>query len=234
MKGKVYLIPTPISEGRAWQDVTPAYNVEIIKSLDYFVVENLRSARRFLSSLKCGIVIDETEFSELSEHTNPKDVERMLEPVLKGRSVGILSEAGVPGVADPGSELVSVAHRHDVEVIPLVGPSSILMALMASGMNGQQFSFSGYLPVKPEQRKKALRDLERLAARGISQIFIETPYRNEAMFNDICSTLSGATKMCVAVDITSPEQIIATNTIEKWKKLGVPNLRKRPTIFILG
>lgn len=234
MKGKLYLIPTPISESRPWQDVTPGYNVEVISSLDYFAVENLRSARRYLSSLKCGKVIDDTTFVELSEHTDSKDVEQMIKPVLEGRSVGILSEAGVPGVADPGSDLVAAAHRLGIEVVPLVGPSSIIMALMASGMNGQHFTFNGYLPVKPEQRKKALKDIERLASRGVSQIFIETPYRNEAMFKDICSTLAPQLRMTIAIDITSPEQIIVTLPIGEWRKKGSPFSQKRPSIFILG
>lgn len=234
MAAKLYLIPTPISESRPWQDVTPPYNVEVISSLDYFVVENLRTARRYLSSLKCGIVIDDMLFTELSEHTPAEEVDAMVKPILEGRSAGILSEAGVPGVADPGSDLVAAAHRHGIEVVPLVGPSSILMALMASGMNGQNFTFNGYLPVKPDQRRRALRELERGASRGTSQIFIETPYRNDAMFQDICATVSPEITLTLAVDITSSDQFIKSYKVKQWRGMQPPQMKRRPTIFILG
>ena len=230
------MIPCPISDERAVWDVLPAANLAVMNSLDYFIVENVRSARRFLSKAGVERRIEELEFVELNEHTrSAQDVERMLKPVLEGRSAGVISEAGVPGVADPGADVVALAHRKGVRVVPLVGPSSILMAIMASGLNGQSFAFVGYLPVKEPDRIKRLKELERRAmGENQAQLFIEAPYRNIKLFETMLKTLSPKLKLTVAVDITSPEEFIKTRTIEEWRKSGMPDMAKRPTIFLLG
>ena len=217
-------------------DVLPEANRKIMDSLDYFIVENTRSARRFLSKAGVERKIEELEFVELNEHTtDAREVERMLKPVLEGRSAGVISEAGVPGVADPGAAIAALAHRHGVRVVPLVGPSSILMSVMASGLNGQSFAFVGYLPVKEPERIKRLKELERRAmGENQAQLFIEAPYRNVKLFETMIKTLSPKLKLTVAVDITSPEEFIKTRTIEEWRKAGVPDMAKRPTIFLLG
>ncbi len=234
--GTIYMIPCPISDERAVWDVLPQANLAVMNSLDYFIVENVRSARRFLSKAGVERRIEELEFVELNEHTRSvQDVERMLKPVLEGRSAGVISEAGVPGVADPGADVVALAHRKGVRVVPLVGPSSILMAIMASGLNGQSFAFVGYLPVKEPERIKRLKELERRAVgENQAQLFIEAPYRNIKLFETILKTLSPKLKLTVAVDITSPEEFIQTRTIEEWRRGGVPDMAKRPTIFLLG
>lgn len=234
--GTIYMIPCPISDERAVWDVLPQANLDVMNSLDYFIVENVRSARRFLSKAGVERRIEELEFVELNEHTrSAQDVERMLKPVLEGRSAGVISEAGVPGVADPGADVVSLAHRKGVRVVPLVGPSSILMAIMASGLNGQSFAFVGYLPVKEPERIKRLKELERRAKdENQAQLFIEAPYRNIKLFETMLKTLSPKLKLTVAVDITSPEEFIKTRTVEEWKRSGMPDMAKRPTIFLLG
>lgn len=232
--GKIYMLPCPISEGAPY-DVLPEANRAVMASLDYFIVENVRSARRFLSAAKIGRPIEELQFAECSEHTSPEDVEPLLAPVIAGRNAGIISEAGLPGVADPGADVVAAAQRKGIEVVPLVGPSSILMALMASGQNGQSFAFNGYLPIKPAERSRAIRHFERRAlTEGQSQIFIEAPYRNIKLFGDLLTTLGGHTLLTVAVDITSPTQFIRTLSVERWRTSPVPDMNKRPTIFILG
>ncbi len=232
--GKIYMLPCPISEGNPY-DVLPEANRAVMGRLDYFIVENVRTARRFLSAAKIGRPIEELEFAECNEHTTALEIEPLLKPILEGRSAGIISEAGLPGVADPGADVVALAQKKGIEVIPLVGPSSILMALMASGQNGQSFAFNGYLPIKPAERAKALRNFERRAqVEGQSQIFIEAPYRNEKLLGDMLATLSGTTRVTVAVDITSPTQIIRTLSVEQWRKTPLPDMHKRPTIFIIG
>ena len=230
------MIPCPISDERAVWDVLPQANLDVMNSLDYFIVENVRSARRFLSKAGVERRIEELEFVELNEHTrSAQDVERMLKPVLEGRSAGVISEAGVPGVADPGADVVALAHRKGVRVVPLVGPSSILMAIMASGLNGQSFAFVGYLPVKEPERIKRLKELERRTKdENQAQLFIEAPYRNIKLFETMLKTLSPKLKLTVAVDITSPEEFIKTRTVEEWKRSGMPDMAKRPTIFLLG
>ena len=236
MKGTIYMIPCPISDERGVWDVLPHSNLDIMNSLDYFIVENVRSARRFLSKASIERKIDKLEFVELNEHTTSSaDVERMLKPVLEGRSAGVISEAGVPGVADPGADIVALAHRHDVRVVPLVGPSSILMSVMASGLNGQSFAFVGYLPIKDAERQRRLKDLEhRARTEHQAQLFIEAPYRNVKLFDTLIKTLSPQLRLTVAADITSPEELIKTRTVAEWRKCGVPDIAKRPTIFILG
>ena len=174
-------------------------------------------------------------FAELNEHSHPEEVEGLLKPLLsEGKNIGLMSEAGLPCVADPGAWLVAAAHRHGVEVVPLVGPSSIMLALMASGANGQSFAFNGYLPVKPAERVKAIRAFERrIAAEGQSQIFIEAPYRNRKLFEDILTACAPQTRLCVACDVLEPGQLIGSKSVAEWKKSGAPAFDKRPAIFIL-
>ncbi|MFR9650024.1 MAG: SAM-dependent methyltransferase [Rikenellaceae bacterium] len=236
MFGTLYLIPCPIAEDVELNISLPEGNREVVDSLDYFIVENVRSARRFLSRLKLARKIDELEFVELNEHTTSQgDIEAMMRPLLEGRSAGVISEAGVPGVADPGAQVVDVAHRKGVRVTPLVGPSSIIMAIMASGLNGQSFAFNGYLPIKPDQRGKAIRNFERRAqSEGQSQLFIEAPYRNVKLFEQLVATLSANTKLTVAADITSSSEFIKTLSVEQWRRTTAPDIQKRPAIFIIG
>lgn len=227
------MLPCPIGEG-APEDVLPAANFEAMRSLDYFIVENVRTARRFLS--RAGVKpIDALEFVELNEHTRPEELSAMIAPLLTGRSAGVISEAGVPAVADPGADIVAAAHRAGVRVVPLVGPSSILLALMASGANGQSFAFNGYLPVKGPERLRAIKHFERRAhTEHQSQIFIETPYRSGRLFADLVASCAPETRLTVAADITAPDEFISTRTIAQWCRTPAPALDKRPAIFILG
>lgn len=210
--------------------------MELLKGLDYFIVENVRTARRFISKCKLGMVIDNLEFVELSEHTAQNLIDEMLIPVLKGRNCGLMSEAGVPAVADPGADLVAAAHRHHIEVIPLSGPSSIIMSLMASGANGQSFAFNGYLPVKSEERDRKIGTLVSLILKqNQTQIFIEAPYRNVQLFEALLKTLPANMKLTVASNITGINQYIKTMSIEKWKKEKINDiLQKIPVIYVLG
>ena len=231
--GKIYLIPTPIGETNVY-DVTPQGNQQVIRSLDYFVVENLRSARRFLSKAGIGKSIDALKLAELNEHTPPQEVEKLLQPVLNGENAGIISEAGVPAVADPGADLVALAHRKNIEIVPLVGPSSILLAVMGSGLNGQSFAFNGYLPVKQPERNKAIRHFETRALKeNQSQFFIEAPYRNTKLFDDLMAALGGETRLTIAADLLQPDQLIRTKRVADWKK-EKPDINKRPAIFGIG
>ncbi|MCM1150649.1 MAG: SAM-dependent methyltransferase [Alistipes sp.] len=236
MKGTLYLIPCPISDETEVWDVLPAANRAVLEELDYYIVENTRTARRFLSKAGIARPIAELEFRELNEHTAAgRDVEELVAPLLAGRSAGVISEAGVPGIADPGALAVESCHRHGIRVVPLVGPSSIVLALMASGLNGQSFAFNGYLPVKPPERAQAIRRLERRArSEGQSQAFIEAPYRNEKLAEQLLQVLAPATRLTIAVEITAPGEFIATRTVEEWRRAGLPEMRKRPAIFILG
>ena len=235
-KGILYMIPCPISDQTEVYDVVPETNRRVIDSLDYFIVENVRSARRFLSKAGIQRKIDELEFVELNEHTIAgQAVEAMIKPLLAGRSAGVISEAGVPGVADPGALVVEACHRKGIRVVPLVGPSSILLAMMASGLNGQSFAFNGYLPVKPPERSKAIKALERRAhVEHQSQVFIEAPYRNVKLMEQMLQVCATESKLTVACDITSPEELIVTRSVAQWRKSGVPDIAKRPTIFIIG
>ena len=232
----LYMIPCPISDQREVYDVVPEANRRVIDSLDYFIVENVRSARRFLSKAQIARKIDELEFVELNEHTVAgQAVEAMIKPLLAGRSAGVISEAGVPGVADPGALVVEACHRKGIRVVPLVGPSSILLAMMASGLNGQSFAFNGYLPVKPPERGKAIKVLERRAhVERQSQIFIEAPYRNVKLMEQILQVCAAESMLTVACDITSPEEFIVTRSVAQWRKGELPDIAKRPTIFIIG
>lgn len=228
----LYLIPTTLGD-TAVEKVLPVEIMQVVRNLHYFVVENIRTARRHLKKIAPEIVIDELDFKELNEHTQQMGLELLLEPISRGFDVGILSEAGCPGVADPGAELVRIAHEKGIKVVPLVGPSSILLSLMASGMNGQNFAFIGYLPIKPAERTNAIRDIERNSGRDKqTQIFIEAPYRNTKLLADLLSICNAQTKLCIAVDLTMDSEFVVTKTIAGWKK-AIPDINKRPAIFLL-
>ena len=233
MKGTLYMLPITLGESTI-TNVIPAFNLKIINEIDVYVVENIKTARRFLK--KAGIIkpIGELTFFELNKRTQEVDFPSFLQPIAEGKNVGVLSEAGCPGIADPGADIVNLAQRLKIKVVPLVGPSSILLALMASGFNGQSFCFNGYLPKDQKERSKKLKDLERLVkTKQQTQLFIETPFRNTHVFEDLLENCFGSTKLCVAVDITLPSEKIITKTIEDWKKTQI-NLQKRPCIFLIG
>lgn len=229
------MVPCPIADDGDMARVLPKYNADIVRSINYFVVENLRTGRRFLSRVGMGRPIDTLKMAELNEHTAPAEVEALIAPILAGEDCAMISEAGCPGVADPGAALAALCHRHGVRVVPLVGPSSILLALMASGMNGQSFAFNGYLPVKTPERQRALRTLERRArSEHQSQIFIEAPYRNRQLLEAIVATCAADTRVTVAVDITAESERIVTRTVAEWRRAMPDDLHKRPAIFIIG
>lgn len=230
--GRLYLFPVPMGDTPV-ADVVPARNIELLRSVRYFVVENLRSARRFLRAASRDIVIDDLHFEELSEHTPSTAVEAMLAPLAEGFDVGVVSEAGCPAVADPGADLVAAAQRRGYEVVPLVGPSSILLSLMGSGSNGQSFTFHGYLPIEAAARSRAIRDMEREARRhSRTQIFIETPYRNNRLLAELTAALAPDTRLCVAADITGPRQSIITRTAARWREARC-DYSKIPAIFLI-
>ena len=229
------MVPCPIADDGEMARVLPEYNADIVHSINYFVVENLRTGRRFLSRVGMGRPIDTLKMAELNEHTAPAEVEALIAPILAGENCAMISEAGCPGVADPGAALAALCHRHGVRVVPLVGPSSILLALMASGMNGQSFAFNGYLPVKTPERQRALRNLERRArTEHQSQIFIEAPYRNRQMLEAIVASCAPDTRVTVAVDITADSERIVTRSVAEWRRAMPDDLHKRPAIFIIG
>jgi 16S rRNA (cytidine1402-2'-O)-methyltransferase len=229
--GKIFLIPVTLGD-EDYRRVIPEKVLAVTRSLRLFVVEDLRSSRRYLRLIDKNFPIDETVFHELNEHTNESEIGQYLEPVLKGSDMGIMSEAGLPGIADPGSKLISIAHRKKIRVVPLAGPSSILLAIISSGLNGQSFTFNGYLPVRPAERTSKLRELEKKSRDGIAQIFMETPYRNQRMLESILSACSNETLLCIAIDITLPDENIRTMTISEWKK-NRPSINDRQAIFIL-
>ena len=232
MKGKLYLIPSPLGDYEPSR-VLPGEVLGILPRLGTFGVEEVRTARRFLSAAGLKGHIGELSFHTLNEHTPDSEVEAMSSLFDDGRDVGLISEAGLPAVADPGARLVALCHRTGVEVVPLTGPSSLMLALMGSGLNGQKFAFKGYLPVKPDERKSALKALEkRSAAEDESQIFIETPYRNDSMLSDILSVCQGRTMLTIAADLTTDDAFLRTKTVSEWKK-DVPAIGKRPCVFIL-
>lgn len=229
----LYLFPTLLSN-IDWQECLPTKNVEKILECECFIVEELRTARRFLRSIGYTKSFDEVSFFVLNEHTTETEMSNYLSPIADGKDIFLMSEAGLPCVADPGSSVVAMAQRRDIEVVPMVGPSSIYMSLMASGFNGQNFAFLGYLPVKEEERKKKLRQIqERIVKEGQSQIFIETPYRNDKMFQTILQTLNEDILLCVAIEITSKKQKIKTKTIREWKQKRDFSIGKHNAIFLL-
>jgi 16S rRNA (cytidine1402-2'-O)-methyltransferase len=232
LKGKLYLIPTTLGESEPLE-VMPYSVKTVVEKIDHYIVENEKSARRFIKKITPKKSQPSLVLMKLDKYADEFETRTYLDICEQGVSVGLLSEAGVPAVADPGATIVKLAHEKGIQVVPLVGPSSILLALMASGMNGQNFAFNGYLPIDKSERKKAIKELERLSKeRNQSQIFIETPYRNEKMLNDLRATLTPSTRLCIAADITLPEEYIRTYTISEWKQQQ-PDLHKRPTIFII-
>ncbi|MCD7972314.1 MAG: SAM-dependent methyltransferase [Candidatus Azobacteroides sp.] len=232
MPAALYLIPVTLGEILPSR-VLPAYNTQVIEGISYFIVENVRTARRFLKSVLPEINIDSLTFFTLNKHTNPADIETFLRPIREGHSIGIISEAGCPAIADPGADVVAIAQQKNYRVIPLTGPSSILLALMASGFNGQSFAFNGYLPIDNSDRAKTLKSLEqKVYTNDQSQIFIETPFRNDKMLKDILAFCRPNTKLCIAADITCDTEFIKTKSLQDWKK-DLPDLNKRPCIFIL-
>lgn len=215
--------------------IIPAYNVEVMGSLNHFIVENGKTARAFLKEAVQGIVLQEKKYYELNNHTEAKDFVEYMKPLHAGENVGLMSEAGCPGIADPGAEIVKLAHDQNIKVVPLVGPSSIFMALMASGFNGQSFAFNGYLPKDKQERTRKIKELERLAAtKNQAQLFIETPYRNEQLLEELLHVLPPASKLLIACDITTPNEYIKTKFVADWKKQTLPGLSKRPCIFGIG
>lgn len=230
---KLYLIPNVLSDS-SWQSVLPAQIHPILTNTKHFIVENIRTARRFMKQVNREINIDECTFYELNKRTKSSELPNFLKPLEQGFDVGVISEAGCPGVADPGADVVKIAHQKGYKVVPIVGPSSILLALMASGLNGQNFAFVGYLPVKPNERVREITTLEkRIKNNRQTQIFIETPYRNNQIINDLLKTCSPTTLLCIAANITGENEFIATKTIREWKN-KVPDLHKQPVIFLIG
>jgi len=228
----LYLIPVPLGDTN-YARALPDYNCDVIRSLKYFIVENKRSARRFLKKAIPSIVIDELIFNELNEHTSPKEMAGLLSPMAAGDSIGMMSEAGCPAVADPGADIVAIAQQKGYRVTPLVGPSSILLALMASGFNGQRFAFHGYLPVEAPKRLERIKALEtRMMAEDETQIFMETPYRNNKLLEDLIRICKPSTRLCIASDITSNNEKIQTRSVKEWQR-NIPDLHKKPAIFLI-
>lgn len=235
-RGVLFLIPSPLGESDP-AEVIPGPVLERLKSIKRYVVEETRTARRYLSAAGLKGHIGDLEFRELSEHTRPEEVESLLDmfsaPDGSPTDVGLISEAGLPAVADPGAALVAICHKHDIQVVPLVGPSSLMLALMGSGLNGQSFAFQGYLPAKPEERRKAIKELERRSSQlGQTEIFIETPYRNDSMLTDLLAVLQPSTRLCVAADITLPDETILTRTVKAWRSAPI-TIGKRPCVFLI-
>lgn len=237
MKGKLFLIPTPLGENEP-SEVLPDSVLKLLPQVQVFIVEEIRTARRFLSRAGLKGHIDELSFFELNEHTDRETIESYIK-ILKGskesapKDVAVISEAGLPAVADPGALLVALAHDNDIEVVPFVGPSSLMMALMSSGMNGQCFAFTGYLPVKPAERRAKLIQIEKISKQlHQNQIIIETPYRNDALMEDMLSVCAASTRICVAAEITLPTAFIKTKRVEQWRRAPV-NIGKRPCVFVL-
>jgi len=232
MSGTLYLIPVPLGPGVP-QDVLPPHTLSTLQPLRHFVVENAKSARAFLKIAGTTLPLQELQLNELNEHSRPADIAPLLAPLLAGEDVGLLSEAGCPAVADPGAALVALAQQQNIRVVPLIGPSSLLLALMGSGLDGQRFAFHGYLPAKDAERSKVLRDLEKESRqKRQTQLCIETPYRNAALFDALLRHCQPGTRLCVATDLSLPSERIRTQTIAAWKKQTPPDLERRPTVFL--
>jgi 16S rRNA (cytidine1402-2'-O)-methyltransferase len=231
VNGRIYLIPVTLG-GEDFLSVIPEKVIGITRQLRYFVVEDIRSARRFLRLIDKNFPINDSVFFELNEHTGESDIGHYLEPISAGSDIGVLSEAGLPGIADPGAKIIALAHLKRIKVTPLSGPSSIILALIASGLNGQNFTFNGYLPVKPAERSAKLRDLEKKAEEGYAQIFMETPYRNQKMLESVLGTCHNDTLLCIAADITLPTESIRTMSISEWKK-SLPLLNDRLVVYVI-
>lgn len=228
----LYLLPVTLGD-TAIDAVLPAYNCEVIRAIRHFIVEDVRSARRFLKKVDREIDIDALTFYPLNKHTSPEAISGYLKPLLAGESMGVISEAGCPAVADPGADVVAIAQRKNLKVVPLVGPSSIILSVMASGFNGQSFAFHGYLPIEPAERAKRLKQLEqRIYNEQQTQLFIETPYRNNKMVEDILHNCRPQTRLCIAANITCEGEYIRTKTVKEWQG-HTPDLSKIPCIFLL-
>ena len=233
METALYLLPVTLGD-TAIDKVLPAYNAGIIREIKHFIVEDVRSARRFLKKVDREIDIDTLSFYPLNKHTSPEDISGYLNPLAEGHSMGVITEAGCPAVADPGADVVAIAQRRNLKVVPLVGPSSIILSVMASGFNGQSFAFHGYLPIEPNERSKRLKELEgRIYSEHQTQLFIETPYRNHKMLDDILKACRPQTKLCIAANITCEGEYIKTRTVKEWKGIALPDLSKIPCIFLL-
>jgi len=231
--GYLYLIPVPIDQNDR-ESVLLEKHRKIVEHLDYFIVENEKTARLYLGALDLHKPINQLHFEVLTQTTTPEDIRHYLTPLLEGFDVGLLSESGCPGVADPGSKVVALAHQKNIKVIPMTGPSSIILALMASGLNGQQFKFHGYLPSEKEDRIKKIITIENESNKyHETQIFIETPYRNQHIFNDMIDKLQDKTKLCIALDMTSENEFILTKSIKDWKRETAPDLKNKPCVFLL-
>jgi 16S rRNA (cytidine1402-2'-O)-methyltransferase len=231
MTGILYVIPSLLGP-EGLQASLPEHVLRLTRSLEYFVAENAKSARQFLKRVGMPLPLQQLRIDELNEHTPQARVPALLAPLRAGRCLGLLSEAGCPAVADPGAELVAAAHREGLPVRPLVGPSSLLLALMASGLNGQRFCFHGYLPVPREQRERVIRELEaESAARGVTQLFIEAPYRNAQLLSTLLDTLRPQTRLCLATDLTQPAEAIATRSVQQWRA-NIPAIDRHPTVFL--
>jgi 16S rRNA (cytidine1402-2'-O)-methyltransferase len=231
MNGRIYLIPVTLG-GDDYTKVIPEKVILLTRSLRYFIVEDIRSARRFLRKIDKGFPIDESQFFELNEHTDEKDLTNYLEPVKNGFDVGLMSEAGLPGIADPGAKIVMLAHLERIKVTPLSGPSSIIMALISSGLNGQNFTFNGYLPVKPAERAAKIREIEKRGNEGCAQIFMETPYRSQKMLEALVTTCNKNTRLCIASDITLETESIRTMKISDWRN-DLPVLNEKLVVFVI-
>lgn len=232
MSGILYLIPTTLGDSLI-NDVIPNNVKDIVNSINFYVVENIRTARRYLKKLEITTPIDDLTFFTLNKHTTANELTQFLVPISKNYNVGVISEAGAPGVADPGADIVKIAHKKNIKIVPLVGPSSILLSLMASGMNGQNFSFLGYIPIKNPERIKKIKAIEKNSfSFNQTQIFIEAPYRNQVLLDNILKNCDAQTMLCIATDITLDTEFIKTKSIVEWQK-NVPQINKRPTIFLL-
>ncbi len=232
-QGKLYLLPVPLGPDAKPKDVLPETVEKSIEFIDHYIVENEKTARRFIKAILPSKKQPELKISVLNKHTEPSEHLEFIKPCLEGKNIGLMSEAGCPGVADPGAAIVKIAHEKGIQVVPLVGPSSILLAIMASGMNGQSFAFNGYLPIDKSDKKSALKNFEKLSQdKNQSQLFIETPYRNNKLMEDILNTLQPNTHLCIACDITLPTEYIKTKTVAQWKKEKT-DLHNRPCIFIV-
>lgn len=231
--GTLYMVPVTLGDDNL-SYVIPADVMQLVQNLEYFVVENEKSARRFLGSVKTHKPVRELNFQLLNEHSVEKDLPALIAPLLAGHNVGMLSEAGCPGIADPGASLAALAHKKNIRVTPLVGPSSILLGLMASGFNGQQFTFLGYLPSDKAARVNKLKEIEKQSqCLNETQIFIETPYRNQHMLEDILASCAANTKLCIAKNVSLETEFVVSKTIAEWKKTELPDLHKQPTVFLL-
>ena len=230
--GKLYLIPSPLGENDP-KEVIPQPTLQLLQTIKKYVVEESRTVRRYLSKAGLKGHIAELELHELNEHTNEAQVEQMILLFVDNHNVGLITEAGLPAIADPGARLVELCHKHNIEVVPMTGPSSLMLALMSSGLNGESFAFVGYLPAKTEERRNAIKNIEkRSLTEQQTQIFIETPYRNDSLLTDLLSICRTSTKLCIAADLTLDTQFIKTKSISEWKK-SVPVIGKRPCVFVI-